>query len=88
MLDAWLSYIPDVYPIRTRTKLFRSNRTQAVRLPKEVAFAEKVSEVIVFKEGNRRVIVPADSAWDDFFDRPPIDFPDRQQPAAETRPEL
>jgi antitoxin VapB len=44
--------------------------------------------VIVFKEGNRRVIVPADSAWDDFFDRSPIDFPDRQQPAAETRPEL
>jgi hypothetical protein len=36
-------YIPDVYPIMTRTKLFRSNRTQAVRLPKEVAFGEKVS---------------------------------------------
>jgi antitoxin VapB len=88
MLDACPSYIPNVYTNMTRTKLFRNNRTQAVRLPKEVAFTEKVSEVIVFKEGNRRVIVPADTAWDDFFDRPPVNFPDREQPAVQTRSEL
>ncbi len=43
----------------TRTKLFRSNRSQAVRLPKDVAFREGVRDVSVLREGARRVIVPA-----------------------------
>jgi antitoxin VapB len=63
-----------------RTKVFRSNRTQAVRLPKDVAFPPGVREVVVLREGHRRVIVPADSVWDTFFDEPGIDFPDRDQP--------
>jgi antitoxin VapB len=29
--------------------------------------------------------VPADAVWDDFFDEPGIDLPDRDQPAAEDR---
>ena len=41
-----------------RTKLFRSNRSQAVRLPKEVAFPESVKDVTILREGARRVIVP------------------------------
>ncbi|MFN3389128.1 MAG: type II toxin-antitoxin system VapB family antitoxin [Allosphingosinicella sp.] len=68
-----------------RTRLFRSNRSQAVRLPKEVAFPESVSEVRILREGNRRVIVPADGVWDDFFDSPGIDFPDRDQPPPQQR---
>lgn len=71
-----------------RTKLFRSNRTQALRLPKEVAFGDSISEVLIFKEGTRRIIVPAETAWDEIFDRPPIEFPNREQPIAETRGEL
>lgn len=72
-----------------RTKLFQTHRTQALRFPKEMAFDETTSEVIIFKEGARRVVVPANAAWDDFFDREPInDFPDREQPVAETRSEL
>jgi antitoxin VapB len=68
------------------TKLFRSNRSQAVRLPKEVAFPDHVKEVRILKEGNTRVIVPADSVWDDFFDSEPYpDFPDRDQPPMQER---
>jgi antitoxin VapB len=69
----------------TRTTLFRSNRSQAVRLPKDVAFPPEVREVAVLRDGRRRLIVPADSSWDDFFEVPGIDFPDREQPQAERR---
>ena len=63
-----------------RTRLFRSNRVQAVRLAKEVAFPEGVEEVIVIAEGMRRVIVPSAAVWDDFFDTAGVNFPDRDQP--------
>lgn len=71
----------------TTTRLFQSNRTQAVRLPRDVAFPETVREVRIIREGRRRVIVPADAVWDDFFEaggRP--DFPvERDQPRAQER---
>jgi antitoxin VapB len=69
----------------TRTTLFRSNRSQAVRLPKDVAFPEGVNEVTVLRDGARRVIVPANASWDDFFAEPGIDLPDRDQPAMQER---
>jgi antitoxin VapB len=53
----------------TRSPLFRSNRSQAVRLPKEVAFPAGVREVVILRDGARRVIVPAMAVWDDFFGR-------------------
>ncbi len=70
------------------TTLFRSNRSQAVRLPRAVAFPAEVREVAILRDGARRVIVPADARWDDFFDAPGIDLPDREQPRAETRESL
>ena len=69
----------------TRTKLFLSNRSQAVRLPKDVAFPEGVKNVAILRDGARRVIVPANAAWDDFFARPGIDLADRDQPEAQAR---
>jgi len=69
----------------TRTTLFLSNRSQAVRLGKDVAFPEGVREVAVLREGKRRVIVPADAVWDDFFDSPGTELPEREQPAAQVR---
>ena len=69
----------------TRTKLFRSNRSQAVRLSKDVAFPEGVTEVMVLRDGRRRIVVPADTVWDDFFDAPGIDVPQREQPPAQRR---
>ena len=68
-----------------RTTLFQSNRSQAVRLPKDVSFPPNVQEVVILREGSRRVIVPADSVWDDFFDSPGIAFPDRDQPDLQER---
>lgn len=72
----------------TRTKLFQSNRSQAVRLPKDVAFPEGVSEVRILREGATRVIAPADRVWDDFFAAPGVDLTDRDQPEAQARPRL
>jgi len=69
----------------TRTKLFQSNRSQAVRLPKAVAFPHGVKEVAILVEGTRRIIVPATAVWDDFFAAPGLDFPDRDQPQAQVR---
>jgi len=57
-----------------RSTLFQSNMTQAVCLPEDVAFPDTVKDVVIIKEGNRRVIVPADSFWDDFFAEPGIDI--------------
>jgi antitoxin VapB len=69
----------------TRTKLFRSNRSQAVRLPKSLAFPDNVKEVSIVREGQRRVIVPSNAVWDDFFDSPGIDLAPRDQPGLQDR---
>ena len=69
----------------TKTTLFQSNRSQALRLPKDVAFPEGVRSVTILKEGNRRVIVPSDALWGDFFDEPGIDLGERHQPEAQER---
>ena len=68
-----------------RTNVFQSNRTQAVRLPKDVAFPPSVHEVVILRDGKLRVIVPAHAVWDDFFDAPGIDLPDRSQPEMQQR---
>jgi antitoxin VapB len=71
-----------------RTTIFYSNRSQAVRLPKDVAFPDDVKQVTVLRDGARRVIVPAGSLWDEFFDAPGIDLGPRAQPPAQTRESL
>jgi antitoxin VapB len=43
------------------TKLSRTNRSQIVRLGKDVAFPETIREVAILRDGARRVIVPADA---------------------------
>jgi antitoxin VapB len=68
-----------------RTTVFQSNRSQAVRLPKDVAFPEGVKEVRILRDGHRRVIVPANAVWDDFFGAPGVDLGARDQPSAQAR---
>lgn len=68
-----------------RTTLFQSNRSQAVRLAKDVAFPDGVRSVAILREGKRRVIVPSDAVWDDFFDVPGVDLAERDQPAVQAR---
>jgi antitoxin VapB len=69
----------------TRTTVFQSNRSQAVRLPKDVAFPPGVKEVTVLRDGARRVIVPSNAVWDDFFSAPGIDIDEREQPPSQAR---
>ena len=64
----------------TETSVFQSNKTQAVRLPKDVAFPSEVKRVSIVKDGKRRIIAPADATWDDFFDAPGVDLGERVQP--------
>ena len=74
-----------------QTKVFKSNRSQAVRLPKAVAFPEFVKDVEIIAVGNKRVITPADQCWDDWFDAPGVssDFmTDRKQPDDQLREPL
>lgn len=76
----------------TQSTVFLSNRSQAVRLPKAVAFPEGVHRVEVIKLGNSRLITPVGQRWDDFFMHGPRvsdDFMhDREQPLAENREPL
>ena len=69
----------------TRTMLFQTNRSQAVRLPKDVAFPANVREVTILRDGVRRIVVPANAVWDDFFDAPGIDIGEREQPPVQSR---
>ena len=74
-----------------QTTVFTNNRTQAVRLPKAVALPNSVKRVNVIAIGRSRLITPADSAWDSWFDEPPVsgDFMvDRQQPDDQPRDEF
>lgn len=43
-----------------RAKIFRTGRSQAVRLPKEVRFAEDRGEVRVRRQGSRVILEPLD----------------------------
>ena len=66
--------------------LFKSNRSQAVRIPKELAFPESLKQVVIRKVGQSIVLTPLDALWDDFFDRPPNpDFAERAQPPMQER---
>lgn len=54
-----------------QTRLFKSNKSQAVRLPKAVALPDGVNEVDIVAVGNRRIISPAGTAWDEWFESGP-----------------
>ena len=49
------------------TKLFLSNRSQAVRIPADLRLPESVKEVEVRACGQERMIAPAGRSWDSFF---------------------
>ena len=56
----------------TRTKLFKFNGVQAVRLPKILAFEDSITEVEIVVVGNARIISPVGSSWDEWFDGPGV----------------
>jgi antitoxin VapB len=71
------------------TKLFLSHTTQAVRLPKDVAFDESVTEVEISVVGEARVITPVGRRLDVFFGTPALVTDDfmisRDQPSMPER---
>lgn len=74
-----------------QTTVFKSNRSQAVRLPKDVALPDEVKQVDILCVGRARLIVPSGSRWDDFFSGPRVsdDFmPEREQPPMQERDEI
>jgi antitoxin VapB len=73
-----------------QSTVFRSNKTQAVRIPKSVALPDHIKHVDVIKRGNARLIVPAGGSWETFFNGDRIDkdfMSDRRQPLPQSRNE-
>jgi antitoxin VapB len=71
-----------------QSSIFKSNRSQAVRIPKEVALPEHVKRVDVIKQGSGRLIMPAGETWDVFFAGPRLDddfLEPRLQPSPQKR---
>jgi len=72
-------------------KLFKTGRSQAVRLPKEYRFEGE--EVYIKRVGAAVVLLPKKKTWDDVFRAldmfEPGTFPDREQPKEQQhRPSL
>lgn len=62
-----------------RSTVFKTNRTQAVRIPKELAFPDNVKEVEITRKGNKLTIEPKPRDWAQWFESGPRlseDFPD------------
>lgn len=68
--------------------VFKSNRSQAIRLPKSVALPENVTRVDIVAIGRTRIITPAGESWDSWFDADdatPEYMASRDQPADQER---
>jgi antitoxin VapB len=71
-----------------QSSVFKSNKSQAIRLPRSVALPEHVKRVDIFKVGNGRLVVPAGGGWDEFFANHRLDddfLKDRDQPPPQER---
>ena len=51
-----------------KASVFKSNKSQAVRLPKSVALPDDVKRVDVVAIGKTRIITPEGTSWDEWFD--------------------
>jgi antitoxin VapB len=58
-----------VFPMQRIAKIFRTNRSQAVRLPKDFQFA--VAEVFIEKRGDQIILSPRPASWADYLDHGP-----------------
>ena len=71
--------------------VFKSNRSQAVRLPKKAALDDDVTKVDVVVLGRARLITPAGESWASWFEDDSVseDFmTERQQPQDQERDSL
>lgn len=68
--------------------VFKSNRSQAIRLSKAAALPEDVKRVDVVSIGRTRIITPAGEVWDSWFEGAGVSadyLAEREQPAAQER---
>ncbi|NLQ16698.1 antitoxin [Marinomonas sp. M1K-6] len=71
-----------------RASIFKSNKSQALRLPKLVAYPDTVKQVDIVVQGRARIIMPAGESWDTWFDSEGVsaDFmSSREEPAHQDR---
>ena len=64
---------------RKTAKLFMDGHSQAVRLPQEFRFEGK--EVYIHRIGNKVILSPKPTTWEDFFEKTPLpseDFMERR----------
>lgn len=52
-----------------KARIFKNNRSRAIRLPKSLDFSAEVDEVLIMRVGRSRVVVPAGEGWASWFDR-------------------
>ena len=74
-----------------KTTVFKSNKSQAIRIPKALELPESVKQVEIIPLGRARLIVPVGERWDTFFDAEPAseDFmAERGQPKPQEREEF
>src|SRR5712692_9942735 len=74
---------------RETAKVFKTGRSQAVRIPKRFRFA--TNEVFIAREGETIVLTPRAHSWKEYFasaPRLPADFPKRlrDRPAEKVEP--
>jgi antitoxin VapB len=70
--------------------VFKSNRSQAIRIPKAVALPDDVTKVDVIAIGRTRIITPAGESWTSWFDSADADvtadfMAEREQPEMQER---
>lgn len=74
-----------------RVNIFKNNTSQAIRLPKAVAYPDSVQQVDIVIQGRARIITPASESWDSWFESEGVsdDFMEnRQQPQHQAREDL
>jgi len=60
--------------MRRTAKVFMTNRSQAVRLPKDFQFSTK--EVFIRRDGDEVILSPRPEDWGDFFVDGPVASPE------------
>ena len=55
-----------------KTSLFKNKQSQAIRLPKSLAYDESIKKVMITAIGKARIISPVESSWALWFDGPGV----------------
>jgi antitoxin VapB len=75
----------------SHSTVFKNNKTQAIRVPKALAFPDDVREVEIKRDGENLIVIPIRSnSWAEFFALPRIDndfLKNREQPPMQERDE-